>query len=170
MKQHFNYIRRLFLIAAIMLLVVVIAACAPQNGKGESRPSPTSPAENQTAGEPIEVQTPIGKLIFPQEMSANVRVQEINEPEHYGVGFFGKVGEDEVFLFAIHICDDERGYHIGSVPDEQGTVRQIWAEISGIETGEGWSEDETKRINLQQSCVNDLMEQIRQLDGFESAE
>ena len=168
MEKKNQRIRRLWATAVLsVLLAAILGGCGAREKTGEPQAPSQQPAEESTAGDPIEVETPVGRLTFPKELSAGVRSEQTNESGHYGVSFYSKVGEEEVFLFEFHICDEERGYRIGSVPDAQGNRQQIWVEISGIDTKEGWSEQDVKRVNLQQSCVNDLTEQLRQLDGFE---
>ena len=47
---------------------------------------------------------------------------------------------------------------------------KIWLNVQELDPGENWTEDETEQMNLLQSCVNDLLEQIYDLDGFVPAE
>ena len=66
--------------------------------------------------------------------------------------------------------DKKGNYLIGSVPDSDGKKMKIWLNVQELDPGENWTEDETEQMNLLQSCVNDLLEQIYDLDGFVPAE
>ena len=45
-------------------------------------------------------------------------------------------------------------------------MQELWLNIGVIEPESSWTEDQVSQINSMQSCVNDLIEQLRALDGF----
>ena len=45
-------------------------------------------------------------------------------------------------------------------------VQELWLNIGVIEPESSWTEDQVYQINSMQGCVNDLIEQLRALDGF----
>ena len=84
----------------------------------------------------------------------------------YSEKFYGSVGKDEVLLFELSVGTGGVGYRLGSAPDENGTMQELWLNIGVIEPESSWTEDQVSQINSMQGCVNDLIEQLRALDGF----
>ena len=71
-----------------------------------------------------------------------------------------------MFLFEFAVGSDGAGFELGTAPDANGDAQQIWLNISEIQADSSWSAAETDEINTIQSCVNDLIEQVYELDGF----
>lgn len=87
----------------------------------------------------------------------------------YAMSFYGTVNGADVLLFEIAIGAAEGGYQLGSAPDADGNMQSIWLNISEIKAEPDWSEADTARINTLQECVNDLIYQLQQVDGFQPA-
>lgn len=113
----------------------------------------------------LEVETPVGKLVFPSEWAQDVRIEKTSVQDPYTVSFYGFAEDQEILLFAFSFGSGT-GYRIGSVPNADGTPQTIWLNISRIEALSSWSEEEKARINGLQECVNDLIYQFHQMDGF----
>lgn len=115
------------------------------------------------------VSTPVGKLTFPEEWADAVQMEDTSTGDQYAVSFYGMIGADRIFLFEFSIGANGSGYQLGSVPDADGNAQMIWLNISAIQSDPSWSEEDITRINTMQGCVNDLMEQLRAMDGFQES-
>ena len=146
----------------IVAAVIVIAALAvvlifALNGSGRDDGVPmgkSSVAETANG----EIVTPVGTLTF--------RTEDASSGDLYSEKFYGSVGKDEVLLFELSVGTGGVGYRLGSAPDENGTMQELWLNIGVIEPESSWTEDQVYQINSMQGCVNDLIEQLRALDGF----
>ena len=74
-----------------------------------------------------------------------------------------------MLLFEIAIGAAEGGYQLGSAPDADGNMQPVWLNIKEIEAEPEWSEADTTRISTLQECVNELIYQLQQVDGFQPA-
>lgn len=142
--------------------VVILKAKEPALIANES--SSTSVQENDGTA----IQTPVGALQLPEEWGDQVEMKETSEASPYAVSFYTK--EDEVFLFELLVGSEESTYQLGSAPDSDGNMQKIGLNISAIEPDASWSEEKTETVNSLQSGVNDLIEQINALEGFQEAE
>ena len=132
----------------IVAAVIVIAALAvvlifALNGSGRDDGVPmgkSSVAETANG----EIVTPVGTLTFPTEWAGRVWTEDASSGDLYS----------------------EKFYRLGSAPDENGTMQELWLNIGVIEPESSWTEDQVYQINSMQGCVNDLIEQLRALDGF----
>lgn len=150
------------LLAIIGILVIIILALNRVPGTDNSG-NEKAMAEVHS----IEVSTPVGKLTFPQEYSDSVRTEDTSSGDQFAMSFYGTAGKSEVMLFEISIGANGTGYQLGSVPDTDGNPQMIWLNISEIKADPSWSEEETAQINLMQECVNDLIEQFHDMEGFQ---
>lgn len=150
------------LLAIIGILVIIILALnriPDVDNSGNEKPM----AEVHS----IEISTPVGKLTFPQEYSDSVRIEDTSSGDQFAMSFYGTAGKSEVLLFEISIGANGTGYQLGSIPDTDGNPQMIWLNISEIKADPSWSEEETAQINLMQECVNDLIEQFHDMEGFQ---
>lgn len=154
----------------IVAAVIVIAALAvvlifALNGSGRDDGVPmgkSSVAETANG----EIVTPVGTLTFPTEWAGRVWTEDASSGDLYSEKFYGSVGKDEVLLFELSVGTGGVGYRLGSAPDENGAMQELWLNIGVIEPESSWTEDQVSQINIMQGCVNDLIEQLRALDGF----
>lgn len=156
-----------WMIAAAVIVIAALAAVLifALNGNSEEDGIPmgkSSVAETADG----EVETPVGTLVFPTEWADRVWTEDASSGDLYSEKFYSSVGKDEVLLFELSVGADGVGYRLGSAPDETGAMQELWLNISVIEPESSWTEEQVSQINLLQSCVNDLIEQIRELDGF----
>ncbi len=155
-------------IAVVVLsILLVVSLCVAlrlhsrlEAGQGESTPESTE----QRVPSKGEIVTPVGTLTFPEEWVDSVNIERL-QGDQYAVRVSGTVAGEAVTLFELSVGGGT-GYLLGEAPDEAGKSQPIWVNISEIQPKQSWSEEEIRQINLLQSCVNDLMDQIYNLSGF----
>ena len=85
------------------------------------------------------------------------------------MSFYGTANGEDVLLFELSVGTKEGGYQLGSAPDADGNMQPVWLNIKEIEAKPEWSAEDTTRINTLQECVNDLIDQLNHMDGFQTA-
>lgn len=154
--------------ALLALLLIALAGCGSTNTAPDAQGSADAPAVETP--EPLLVKTPVGELAFPGEFSDQVRMEEASSDAYHLVRFYGEAAGNPVILFELAFGGDEGVYAVGTAPDASGNQMPIWLNVQALERGDDWTDEETEQMNLLQSCVNDLLEQINALDGFVPAE
>lgn len=154
--------------ALLALLLIALAGCGSTNTAPDAQGSADAPAVETP--EALLVKTPVGELAFPGEFSDQVRMEEASSDAYHLVRFYGEVAGNPVILFELAFGGDEGVYAVGTAPDASGNQVPIWLNVQALERGDDWTDEETEQMNLLQSCVNDLLEQINALDGFVPAE
>lgn len=154
--------------ALLALLLIALAGCGSTNTAPDAQGSADAPAVETP--EPLLVKTPVGELAFPGEFSDQVRMEEASSDAYHLVRFYGEAAGNPVILFELAFGGDEGVYAVGTAPDASGNQVPIWLNVQALERGDDWTDEETEQMNLLQSCVNDLLEQINALDGFVPAE
>ena len=173
-KKRKSSLLWILLLIVGVLAVALIVAFALRRGrtnqdlppKNEGTVATTAATE---AGEK-SLTTPVGTLTIPRGLADAVELADTSKGGQYAVSFYGTVGADRVLLFELSVGADGSGYTLGSVPDANGNRKTVSLNISEIEKKPNWSEDAYAQINELQSYVNDLIEQINQLDGFQDGE
>lgn len=87
----------------------------------------------------------------------------------FSLSFYSKIKSKEVFLFELSVGSQSNGYRLGTYTDEKGKEQSVWLNINEITPDSSWSQDEIDEINKTQSCVNELIDQLNQIDGFKAA-
>lgn len=105
--------------------------------------------------------------MLPQELAAVCRIADVSADGQYAVRVSAPVGTDDVLLFVLSVGENGSGYALGSAPDASGAQTAIWLDIHEIPKDAAWTADEYAHINALQSFVNDLIEQINHLEGFQ---
>lgn len=154
--------------ALLALLLIALAGCGSTNTAPDAQGSADAPAVETP--EPLLVKTPVGELAFPGEFSDQVRMEEASSDTYHLVRFYGEAAGNPVILFELAFGGDDGVYAVGTAPDASGNQVPIWLNVQALERGDDWTDEETEQMNLLQSCVNDLLEQINTLDGFVPAE
>lgn len=149
----------LLVVALAVVLVVVLT-----RGHGKASTDPGTAASGTST---CEITTPVGQLRFPSELAQYVEAEESTSGAQYTAVFYGTVGKDRVLLFAVSVGPDGTGYQLGSAPDQSGTRQQIWLDITPLEADSAWTSEQTDLANTLQSCVNDLIEQLYAVKGFQ---
>lgn len=160
--------KKKWMLAAAVVAVAVLAAVLifTLHGGGKDNDIPMG-KESVAEGTSGEIQTPVGVLTFPAEWADRVWTEDASSGDQYTEKFYGSVGNDKVLLFELSVGANGIGYQIGNAPDEESTLQAVWLNISEIEPKSAWTEQQISQVNLMQGCVNDLIEQIRALDGFQ---
>ena len=158
--------RKKWLLLPILLCLVavgIVIGLVVSKGMG-MMPGEKQATLAETGG---ELDTPIGKLVFPEEWAEDVSAKDVSTDGQYAVSIYATVEKEEILLFTLSIGEGGSGYQLGSAPGSDGAAQPIFLDISAIEGKSSWSEEDTSRITTLQSCVNELIDQINQLDGFE---
>ena len=145
-------------IAVIALAVLVVVLV--RGHKPADTLTPLQSAEPIPVSADAKLSTPVGELVLPQELAAVCRIEDVSADGQYAVRVSAPVGTDDVLLFGS-------GYALGSAPDASGAQTAIWLDIHEIPKDAAWTADEYAHINALQSFVNDLIEQINHLEGFQ---
>lgn len=69
----------------------------------------------------------------------------------------------------LSVGSQSNGYRLSTYTDEKGKEQSVWLNINEITPDSSWSQDEIDEINKTQSCVNELIDQLNQIDGFKAA-
>lgn len=173
----------LWALAALAILAAVLLLLFPWNKKAAALNGTADPAATQNgtpadaassehddpAARLLTLHTPVGELGFPDEYAESVELSERAAEGSYSAVLEGRVGESRIKLFELLVGAETPDYLLGYAPDADGNRLPVGLNISEIPADPAWSEEEVRRINLTQSCVNDLIEQINGLPGFEPA-
>lgn len=150
----------IIIIGAVLLIAVVIASAFLIKSHNDSL--------HTNGTEDFVISTPVGDLKYPGELSENVKLKVNSDKNPYSATLYGIAGKAEAELFTINVGDDGQGYLFGTVPDENGNTVEIRININGIPQLDGCSEEDIQQLYSMQDRVNDIIEQIYALDGFES--
>lgn len=167
------------LVPCILLACLLLVGCGngtepdgqaqePNSTQSEEGAHSGSDVQNETPKE-LEIETPVGTLIFPEAWAGAVQMKDTSADGQYAVSFYGTVGGEDVLLFELSVGAKEGDYQLGSAPDAAGDMQSVWLNIKEIEAKPEWSAEETTQINTMQECVNDLIDQLNQMDGFRAA-
>lgn len=152
-------------IAVIALAVLVVVLVRGHKPAGTL--TPLQSAEPIPVSADAKLSTPVGDLVLPQELAAVCRIADVSADGQYAVRVSAPVGADDVLLFVLSVGENGSGYALGSAPDASGAQTAIWLDIHEIPKDAAWTADEYAHINALQSFVNDLIEQINHLEGFQ---
>lgn len=152
-------------IAVIALAVLVVVLV--RGHKPADTLTPLQSAEPIPVSADAKLSTPVGELVLPQELAAVCRIADVSADGQYAVRVSAPVGTDDVLLFVLSVGENGSGYALGSAPDASGAQTAIWLDIHEIPKDAAWTADEYAHINALQSFVNDLIEQINHLEGFQ---
>jgi len=161
---------------SVLLACLLLAGCGngtepdsqPNGTQGEDGASNSSDVQDM-APKKLEIETPVGTLLFPEEWAGEVQTKDTSADGQYAVSFYGTVNGEDVLLFELSVGTKEGGYQLGNAPDADGNMQPVWLNIKEIETKPEWSAEDTTRINTLQECVNDLIDQLNHMDGFQTA-
>lgn len=70
-------------------------------------------------------------------------------------------------LFELIVGGSKGDYLLGSAPDKHGKMLDVRLNISEIKADPSWSDEDVEQLNLMQSCVNDIIDQLNNMKGFE---
>lgn len=166
-------------VLCVLLVGALLVGCGDDTKQNDqpNKPGTTQGTEDpsgqqNTPADPakkLELETPVGTLTFPEEWAGDVQTKDTSADGQYAVSFYGTVNGEDVLLFELSIGTKEGSYQLGSAPDVNGNMLPVWLNISEIEAKPEWSAEDTTRINTLQECVNDLIDQLNHMDGFQTA-
>ena len=96
-----------------------------------------------------------------------IDIEETTDNNVYRAGFYGTVGNSRVLLFELIVGGSKGDYLLGSAPDKRGKMLDVRLNISEIKADPSWSDEDVEQLNLMQSCVNDIIDQLNNMKGFE---
>ena len=108
--------------------------------------------------------TPVGDLYYPQKWEGMVSA-EITEDDGYAAKIYGTVGEKKFLLYTLYIGSNQvEGFVFGYVDDTKVAFKVEEIDMSGI------SEEDELALYGMQDEINSIMDQIRNLDGYNEEE
>ena len=162
MEQKTKSVNKKKLIAVLAVsfaAVVAIAVVAVVMIKNREAPDDASVAA---------ISTPVGNFTLPAEVMQKIDIEETTDNDAYRAGFYGTVGNSRVLLFELIVGGSEGGdYLLGSAPDKHGKMLDVRLNIREIKADPSWSDEDVEQLNLMQSCVNDIIDQLNNMKGFE---
>lgn len=138
----------IFLAAALLCLT----ACAPQN---------------QVSDGAVLLETPVGTLKYPSQYAANTRLETKEEDGLYSYTLYGATGEHEALLFTVYVGERGEGRLFGFAPDGNGVLQAIYVHIVEFTGDDTWTQPELELVWNMQQHVNDVIDQIYELPGFQ---
>jgi hypothetical protein len=131
-----------------------------------STPAANSPEEDK---EGKTISTPVGDLECPANWGDDVQIADNVSSDEGSIDFYGSVNNKQVKLFSLWFGSGTQGHVLGTAPDSSGAPVTISLDISEVEKEGDWTDDDASRMNDLQEGVNDLLDQIYRLNGFESS-
>ena len=113
------------------------------------------------------LQTPVGTLEYPSQFAANTRLESKEEDGLYSYTLYGATGAHEALLFTLYVGERGEGRLFGFAPDGQGAMQAIYVQIQEFQGDDTWTQPELELIWQMQQHVNDLIDQIYELPGFQ---
>lgn len=166
-------------VLCVLLVGALLVGCGDDTKQNDqpNKPGTTQGTEDPSgqqntpadSAKKLELETPVGTLIFPEAWAGAVQMKDTSADGQYAVSFYGTVGGEDVLLFELSVGAKEGDYQLGSAPDADGNMQPVWLNIKEIEAEPEWSEADTTRISTLQECVNELIYQLQQVDGFQPA-
>ena len=150
--------KKLIAVLAVSLAAVVAIVVAVVMIKNREAPDDASAAA---------ISTPVGNFTLPAEVMQKIDIEETTDNDAYRAGFYGTVGNSRVLLFELIVGGSEGDYLLGSAPDKHGKMLDVRLNIREIKADPSWSDEDVEQLNLMQSCVNDIIDQLNNTKGFE---
>ena len=167
--------KNLIILLTIMTIVLFCTGCSDEKNPASSQPAESNSQSEIFGEEPKEpegqeIKTPVGSVFYPNEFSEYLHINTMDDSDMFVAEFCAELEKENVVLFILHMGEKESGYCLGTVPDTAGNPCTIWLDVPEIEGSEAWSEEEKGRVADMQARVNDILDQIYHLEGFQAAE
>lgn len=108
----------------------------------------------------IQIETPYGKLSYPEKYSEQFSFEQSEENGIYKVSFYGEVaGKGKRLLFDI-VFGETEDYKIGSINGTDVRVASYDIDV------EGFSEEEREQIYGMQEAIDYVLERLEKIKGF----
>lgn len=117
--------------------------------------------DQQAEEEPelMEIDTEYGTLSYPAEYKDSLTTNETNEDGFLTISFNADVEGQSFTLFNIMI-NSEEGDSVGTITSDDGTVRNVFADITELPDISGLGEDEQNQLYAMQEGLNVLIENL----------
>lgn len=170
-------------VLAIALAAAPLAAC----GKGSASDDATGPKEQQVEsvsdapadpdaaagqnapedqGAPLP--TPAGELSCPESWGEDVQVKDNTSDGQGRIDFTATGDNGPVTLFSLVFGDSGQGHELGTAPGANGSPVKVSLIIDQIQEGDGVSAETAQNLSALQDGVNDILDQLYGVDGFEA--
>lgn len=138
-----------------------------ETNPGVSSGSGGSAAEEDKSKPFTLLDTPVGSLEFPGKLENKVYADENTSNGIYKAEFYGECESGDALLFTVLVNYGRVDSRVGFVPsaDDETVYLDVCVEIANPSMN-GWSEADKTLIHSMQESVNDIMDQICDLDGF----
>ncbi len=114
------------------------------------------------------VSTPVGSIDCPASWGDDVQIIDDTTNGSGSIRFVTSVGGSQVELFSLDFGSADGEYVLGTAPDASGAPVAIALSIAQIDRRSNWSDEDAKKVSGLQDGVNELLDQIYQLSGFEA--
>lgn len=129
------------------------------NAQDSSDTANNSEQQTEEAPELMEIKTEYGTLSYPAEYKDSLTTNETNEDDFLTVTFNADVEGQSYTLFNIMI-NSEEGDSVGTITSDDGTVRNVFADITELTDISGLSEDDQNQLYAMQEGLNVLIENL----------
>ncbi len=119
----------------------------------------TEEQQTEEKQELMEIDTEYGTLSYPAEWKDALSTNESNENGFLTVAFSANVGGQTYTLFNV-LINSEEGDSVGTIKADDGTVRNVFTEISELPDLSGLSEGEQNQLYAMQEGINVLIENL----------
>lgn len=155
------------IIALLAFVVVVIAISSIYKAVDTPNKEASLATEENKDNQDKTFETPIGTLVWPKEWGSSVTLDKNISGDSGTIDFYGSIANQKVKLFSLEFNNSENGYLLGSF-NKNGKLITVNLNIQEITKQESWSDDDLQKVENQQYGVNDLIDQINHIEGFNS--
>lgn len=158
MKKKTKIILAVCIIAGIIAIGLLVRGIISNNGSNDAGATGDDSA--------MKVETPVAELSLDTNLDS-VSIDKDDSEEANKESFYLDFKGEKILLYTFTFGEKGEGYLVGSAPDKKGNKVNIWLDINPIEKKDGWTDDEFNEINSIQGNVNEILDQIQSLKGFE---
>lgn len=108
----------------------------------------------------MQVSTQFGPLSYPAKWKDALVTSETLDGEVLTVDFSARLDEQSYLLFKVMICGED-GDSVGTVKDENGTVRNVFVDVMDLGDLSNLPQEAQDQIYAMQEAVNLLIEDLK---------
>lgn len=160
-------LKKILKIVIMAILCIALVGCSKDSDSADDSKSnkEKNVSEDKSEGveekeELINIETAYGTLSYPAEWEDALATTEAEENNIVSVTFSTNVDEQDYPLFKVMICDEE-GDSVGTLKDDDGTIRNVFVEIYEFGDISGLSEDVQNQLYAMQEGVNVMIENLK---------
>lgn len=160
------------LLCITVMFLFVLTGCGTdsktQNDSNEDIAEPETVIMNEPEdiGSPMAVETPYGKLYYPEKYEESLTF--VQEPVDNGlvVEVYGKVSDKEELLYMIlYGIETENSFVYGTVTGQSGELT-VSVEIADFIPDDSWQQEDADAMCAMQESVNYTMEMLKKESNF----